>query len=151
EVHADSGSQPSDMRHEDGREFLVLRDVSVKPDDTLGFTVTGLPVESAGMSIARSGIGLLVAIIFAVAGVYAAWPRKRKGKPEDAPAPTRRDLERRKEQLYSALIALERSHAAGKTVGDRYEAERRKLVAQLALVHRQIDDASAAARSKQDR
>ncbi len=138
DIRMPSGKPPEVRRGEDGREFLTLHDLGVKAGDTLAFTVTGLPVEAAGDRWARLLVGLLVALLLGVALAASVWPRA----PGDEPV-ARDSLEKRRDHLYDELVVLERRRAAGKIEPERFDLQRKELVAKLVLVHRQLDEARA--------
>jgi hypothetical protein len=138
DVTSPSGKRPETRRGEDGREFLTLRDIAVKAGDILSFHVTGLPIEPTGPRLARLLVGALVALLLGVAVAAAVWPRK-----DETPLAGRDGLEKHRDRLYDQLVSLERRRVAGKIDPEDFDAQRKGLVAKLALVHRQLDELKA--------
>lgn len=114
----------------DGGTFIVAQGGSIPAGGTLSLTLSGLPARPIWPR--NLAVGLAVAIL--AAGAYAATRR-----PSATEAPARRNLQGRREKLFSDLAALETQRRQGAVDPAAYAARRESLVTALEDLYRGLD------------
>jgi hypothetical protein len=142
-VTGGKGVVPRAQRGDDGREYVMLSDLSFAPGETLRFDVAGLPMPSQGQFIARILVGLVVAALVLLGFAYAVRNPAALARTPATREEARRDLHAQRERLYAELVSLERARAARRIDPDAFAVQRRGIMTKLVLVHRQIDDLDA--------
>jgi hypothetical protein len=134
---------PKVERADDGREYFHLADVNVKPDDTLRFEVSGLPVPPRWQAVSRALVGLIVIALVIAAFAFAVSRPSAVLKTPATRDGEKRELIAQRERLYAELVNLERARVARKIDLEIFAAKRRGIMTRLVLVHRQLDDLEA--------
>jgi hypothetical protein len=146
------GSTAQTVTADDGRQFDVIRNVQLRPGESLRFTLDGLPEHPYSGKLTRWAVGLVVAMLLLMALFVAVWSPATKpgggaeaGKPADAKAAAarRKELTARRESLYAELVALERKKKHARIDDDDYKSTRQALVSRLTLVLRELDQLDA--------
>jgi hypothetical protein len=137
----------------DGRDYMVLSNLHADPGDTLQFSISGLPMRSPVAWWTRILTGLVVVALFVLAFIGAVKPSLLRSAPAAKPkkreaTDERKDLERRRDRLYDALVELEKQRAAFRVDEVQYDAQRKQLVAKLVMIHRELEELGAVHKGK---
>ena len=114
----------------EGGTYLVAQGGAVPPGQALSFTISGLPSRpSWPRTVAVALAGIVIA-----AGAYGAWRR-----PRTAGQPLVKNLQNRREKLFTELAEVEALRRAGSIDAEAYASRRESLVTALEDLYRGLD------------
>ena len=114
----------------EGGTYIVAQGGAVPPGQPLSLTISGLPSRPSwprAVAVALAGVVL-------AAGAYGAWRRPRTGG-----QPLVKNLQSRREALFSELAALEGQRRKGSIDAETYASRRESLVTALEELYRGLE------------
>jgi hypothetical protein len=114
----------------DGGTYIVAQGGALKAGDTVSLTLSGLPARPTW----PRNVAVSLAVLILAAGAYYA---SRGARGDESPS--HRNLQGRRERLFSDLAALEVQRRKGSIDADAYAARRESLVTALEDLYRGLD------------
>lgn len=122
----------------DGRRFILLSKINIRPGQSLEFEVRGLPQAPTWKRVLRivAGVGVLILLVWGFGSALATRRRNREAAGEET-------LEDRRERLLAKVVALDQKADKGRISAGEHSRRRAALIEELEEVYREIDARSA--------
>lgn len=120
----------------DGRRFVLLSKINIRPGQSLKFSMTGLPQAASWKSWARNlaGLAVVALLLWGFGSMFASF-----GARAAVAGAGTGELEKRREALLARVVALDQKRAKGKLGREEHERERGRLIAQLETIYEQLE------------
>lgn len=124
-----------------GHPFFVLSDITIMPNQSMSFGITGLPVRPASERMLAYGAGVIALLLLAWTAVGVA--RHRQVVPAGAgiqtDAASSKKLARRRDELLDRLAELEAKHKRGEIPESAFDRDRDRLLVELKGIYANLD------------